>query len=199
VLSGRRVVLSFRERSVVGAPDLRCDVDCGCGVWLSSLPVVLVPAFGVVVEAGDYFADVDEFAVSGPVVVRSLVAAARVSNLVNDARRSWRFSGAVVPGSAYDGDTFSARLVLCVGVELRLVRVRLWGVQAPEMRGPERSLGLAVRDFVRGWLSRFGGSLLVESVSRDKYGRLVARVFSSSGGSLADTLIAARLARPFMQ
>lgn len=49
----------------------------------------------------------------------------------------------------YDGDTMRVDLDLGLGVWRHNQTIRLWKVNTPELRGPEREEGLKVRDFVR--------------------------------------------------
>lgn len=77
----------------------------------------------------------------------------------------------------YDGDTLFVELDYGRNLVERDVRIRLYGVQAPELRGDERALGVKVRD----WLAnRIGGKdVLLESIKdrSGKYGRLLGRVW----------------------
>lgn len=170
------------------------DCDLGCGVWRLGLSVSVVR--GVVVPSDVCRRRVRSLWWDGGdrCGVEVLGAGASVSSLVNDARRGWWYRCALVAGSVYDGDTFSVRVDHGFGVVSDVVRVRLFGVNAPELTGVSRRRGLAVRDFVRGWFDERGPALSLQSVSRDKYGRLVGRVFSASGESLGDTLLRERLA-----
>ena len=49
----------------------------------------------------------------------------------------------------YDGDTVTVDIDLGFGVLLRKQRLRLLGINAPEVRGTSRTQGLASRDFLR--------------------------------------------------
>lgn len=49
----------------------------------------------------------------------------------------------------YDGDTITVDLDLGLGVWRHDQTIRLWRVNTPEVKGPERTRGLVVRDFVR--------------------------------------------------
>jgi micrococcal nuclease len=49
----------------------------------------------------------------------------------------------------YDGDTLTVDVDLGLGVWRHNQTIRLWKVNTPEVRGPERAQGLQVRDFVR--------------------------------------------------
>lgn len=71
-----------------------------------------------------------------------------------------------------DGDTFVADVLLPLDVTLRSQRVRLYGVDAPELRD---ELGETARDRLAHWL-RLEPRLLVELHGRDNFGRVLARV-----------------------
>ena len=62
--------------------------------------------------------------------------------------RLYYYAGHVT--SVYDGDTFTADVDLGLGLWRRDQIIRLWKVNAPEVRGASRVEGLRVRDFVRG-------------------------------------------------
>lgn len=49
----------------------------------------------------------------------------------------------------YDGDTLTVDVDLGLGVWRNGQTIRLWKINTPEVRGPEREEGLKVRDFVR--------------------------------------------------
>lgn len=76
--------------------------------------------------------------------------------------------------SVYDGDTMTATIDLGLGVVLPGQVLRLDCVDTPELRGPERPEGLAVRDLVRGWVS--GRAAILHIRGKGKYGRWLADV-----------------------
>ena len=81
----------------------------------------------------------------------------------------------------YDGDTLTADLDAGFGVWLHGQKLRLYGLDTPEVRGEEREEGLAVRDFVLLKVP-IGSDVLVKTY-RDKkgtYGRWLAEVFYRS-------------------
>jgi micrococcal nuclease len=89
-----------------------------------------------------------------------------------------------------DGDTLD--LEVADGVKPR-TRVRLWGVDAPELqRGDDRSLqfGREAADFARVTLEgRDVYIALSPHQTRDKYNRLLAYVFLERGGVLFNELL----------
>jgi len=112
--------------------------------------------------------------------------------------------GEVLPGpvsarvlAAVDGDTLDVAARVWLGQEVR-IRVRLHGVDAPELRGrcaAERSAAIAARDL----LARLAdGPLHLEDVRYDKFGgRIRARVLDREGRDLAALMLAAGLVRRY--
>ena len=84
--------------------------------------------------------------------------------------------------SVYDADTMRVNLNLGLGITAsgddgKGVVLRLFGIDAWELRGPERPHGIEARDFVR-WLLQ-DKNILINTIADDtgKYGRLLAIVF----------------------
>ncbi|HNX48796.1 MAG TPA: thermonuclease family protein [Thermoanaerobaculaceae bacterium] len=110
-----------------------------------------------------------------------MVAACVVTLLVaGGAAGAERFSGRVV--SVRDGDTIE---ILRAG---RAVRVRLWGVDCPEL-----AQGFGQRAKQRTAELVFGRNVQVSVVDHDRYGRLVARV-EVEGRDLGEELIGGGMA-----
>ena len=85
--------------------------------------------------------------------------------------------------SVYDGDTIRVDLDLGCGLHSmgengKGLVLRLWGINAPELRGPERDDGLKSRDWLRDALSPENSDypLIVETKldKTGKFGRLLA-------------------------
>lgn len=89
----------------------------------------------------------------------------------------------------HDGDTLSPTIIdLGYGVLLR-DRIRIIGIDAPEVFGEQRPAGLVVRDAAAGWLSQHKDLWFLGN-GRDKYGRLLGDVQPRGGGqSLGEWLI----------
>ena len=77
-----------------------------------------------------------------------------------------------------DGDTLDLDIDLGWGIHLKQ-RVRLVGLDAPEVRGDERKAGLYVEDVVEKLVTRPGVRLTLKSdrYSRDMYGRTLGVVY----------------------
>ncbi len=103
--------------------------------------------------------------------------------------------------SVIDGDTIEVRAVIWLG-QVVSTRVRLAGIDAPELRGKcarERALAERARAYL---LARLEGGELAQVRLRDirygKYaGRVLARVETAAGEDLGRGLMAAGLARPY--
>jgi len=76
----------------------------------------------------------------------------------------------------YDGDTFTVDIDLGLGVWMHGQKIRLYGVDTPEVRGKERARGIQVRDYVRELI--LGENVLLRTFKdkKGKYGRWLARV-----------------------
>lgn len=76
----------------------------------------------------------------------------------------------------YDGDTITAKVDLgfLVSQEMKL---RLYGIDTPELRGPERPEGLKVRDILREKI--LNKEVIIHSYKdkQGKYGRYLANIF----------------------
>ena len=78
---------------------------------------------------------------------------------------------------AYDGDTITVDLDLGLGVWKIGEKIRLSGLNAPEIRGPQRPQGLISRDWLR---ERVVGKVIIIHTEKDKtgkYGRLIGTVY----------------------
>lgn len=96
-----------------------------------------------------------------------------------------------------DGDTLLVRAHIWLGQEVE-VRVRILGVDAPEMNGKcesERIRARAAKDFLA---DRAGDDVVLQAVMHDKYGgRVDARVFTPAGEDIGGALVDAGLARAY--
>lgn len=99
-----------------------------------------------------------------------------------------------------DGDTLSVRVKVWLDQEL-LTRVRLVGIDTPEIRGKcerEKEMARAAHEALRRLVQRDRSRVLLRDVDYDKYGgRVRARVLLPDGTDVAETLIGAGHARPY--
>jgi endonuclease YncB( thermonuclease family) len=97
-----------------------------------------------------------------------------------------------------DGDTLVVRARVWIGQEIE-IKVRLWGVDTPELRGKcesERILARQARDLVAARIA--DGEVSLHGVQYGKFaGRVLARVETSAGIDLTTALLDAGLGRPY--
>lgn len=97
-----------------------------------------------------------------------------------------------------DGDTLLVVARIWLGHQVK-TRVRLAGVDAPEIRGRcllERRMAVAARERAVALLG--DGEVTLRDIRFGKYaGRVVARVISSRGADLGAELVLAGLGRPY--
>ena len=77
----------------------------------------------------------------------------------------------------YDGDTITADIDLGLSVTMRGVKLRLLGIDAPEMRGSDRDRGILARDWLRSQILDREILIQTKKDDREKYGRLLAIVW----------------------
>ena len=100
-----------------------------------------------------------------------------------------------------DGDTVD--VLIDAGFRAsRTERLRLLGLNTPEVRGESRPAGLAARAFVSTWLAGIGTSdwpLVIQTAKADAFGRYLATIWRAVDGCcLNDDILAAGHAVPFM-
>ena len=79
--------------------------------------------------------------------------------------------------SVYDGDTITVDIDLGFGVLLQSQKIRLLKINAPEIRGSERKMGLISRDALR---EKISDKWIVIKTTRDKkgkYGRWLGEIW----------------------
>jgi micrococcal nuclease len=107
--------------------------------------------------------------------------------------------------SVYDGDTITVDVDLGLGVWRHNQSIRLWKVNTPEVRGPEREQGLKVRDFVRAQV--LDKQILLRTIldkrgedQTEKFGRMLGEILvedeSGTVINLNELLLKRGMARP---
>ncbi len=83
----------------------------------------------------------------------------------------------------YGGDTCTAAVDLGFKVTVRGEKIRLWRINAPQIRGANRKAGLASRDFLRELI--LGREVLLQTIrdKRGKYGRYLGEIVVKQGRS----------------
>ena len=77
----------------------------------------------------------------------------------------------------YDGDTITVDIDLGFGVCLKGQKIRLLGIDTPEIRGVEREEGLRSRDVLRGKIINKWVSIKTFKDKKGKYGRWLGEVW----------------------
>lgn len=113
---------------------------------------------GLILAAAAYFFQVGPFAEK---TEKSAPRSAPAGSGMNSD-----FSGPVV--SVHDGDTLQVKYLD------EKVKIRLWGVDSPEVN-PRQEYGAEARDFARDWVMNKNVRVVVHD--RDRYGRVVGEVF----------------------
>ena len=102
--------------------------------------------------------------------------------------------------SVYDGDTITVDLDLGCNVFKHDEKIRLFGINTPEVRGDEREDGLVSRDWLRERI--LGKEIRLQTIKdkEGKYGRLLGIVVAVAGEppleqSINDQLVSEGLAK----
>ena len=77
----------------------------------------------------------------------------------------------------YDGDTCTADIDLGFGVWLRGQKIRLYGIDTPEIRGEEREEGLLVKEYLSNLILDKEVILETEKDKTGKYGRWLGTIY----------------------
>ena len=91
--------------------------------------------------------------------------------------------------SVYDGDTARVDISLPFGIWISNQPVRLMGIDAPEVTGVNKPLGLAARDRLRELSLNKDVFICTDQDRREKYGRVLVRLMTLSGIDLNDLLV----------
>jgi len=98
----------------------------------------------------------------------------------------------------YDGDTIEVMAMVWPGSQIN-VRVRIRGIDAPEMRGRcamERKAAIDARDRLRNIIG--GRPVRLTNIRGGKYfGRVLADVEAQSGEDMEEVLLGSGLVRPY--
>ena len=86
----------------------------------------------------------------------------------------WEYRGFV--RKVYDGDTITVDFDLGFDILLKNQKIRLLGIDAPEVRGKERQEGLKSRDALRSRIANKWVTIKTEKDKKGKYGRWLGTV-----------------------
>jgi micrococcal nuclease len=100
--------------------------------------------------------------------------------------------------AVYDGDTVTALVDLGFKVNFTM-KLRLLGIDTPELRGEEREEGLKVRDYVRELILNKDVIIKTYRDKQGKYGRYLAEIFMEEDStiSLNQSLLDKGMATPY--
>lgn len=111
----------------------------------------------------------------------------------------WTVPGTVI--RVIDGDTFVAASEIWLasaGSQFAAERVRVLGVNAPELTGATAGDGYAAKVFTTKWLADRKDTVTLEACQRDSFGRVLAEVRGrEDGASLGEALLASGNAKKF--
>ena len=79
--------------------------------------------------------------------------------------------------SVYDGDTITVDIELGFGIVSRKQKIRLAGINTPELRGEERESGLISRDVLREKILHKEIIITTFKDKKGKYGRYIGVVY----------------------
>ena len=94
--------------------------------------------------------------------------------MIEAGKFAWLYKAKVI--DVYDGDTITVEIDL--GFDIRMKRkIRLYGINAPEMRGEEKILGTRTRNVLREWI--LDKEVVIESIKdkSGKFGRILGKVW----------------------
>jgi micrococcal nuclease len=77
--------------------------------------------------------------------------------------------------SVYDGDTITCDISVGFDIIKDDAKIRLYGINAPELRGVERPQGLVARDALRQLID--GKDITLKDHGTGKYGRIVGEIW----------------------
>lgn len=82
----------------------------------------------------------------------------------------------------YDGDTITVDIDLGLKTFIHNEKIRLYGINAPELKGEEREKGLITRDYLRTLILK--KEILLETIKdeREKYGRYLGIIWVNKMG-----------------
>ena len=99
--------------------------------------------------------------------------------------------------SVYDGDTITADIDLGFQIRTFGVDLRMYGIQAPEVKGDTRADGIIARDRLRSMIINKHVVIHTHKDRREKYGRYLVTVFYA-GDNVNLKMIELGLAVPYV-
>ena len=97
----------------------------------------------------------------------------------------------------YDGDTITVDIDLGFGIWVKKQKLRLYGIDTPEVRGKEREAGLRSRDALREKILGKEIKIKTQKDKKGKYGRWLATIYGDSDESINEWLLNENYAKPY--
>jgi micrococcal nuclease len=79
--------------------------------------------------------------------------------------------------SVYDGDTITVDFDLGFDLFLKNQKIRLYGIDAPELKGAEKLSGLTSRDWLREKVLNKNIVIKTHKDTKEKYGRWLGEIY----------------------
>lgn len=98
----------------------------------------------------------------------------------------------------YDGDTLTCHIDLGFNTWLRDQKIRLYGIDTPELRGVERPEGLLVRDWLREQFTDPSFILLSHKDRSGKFGRWLGTILKD-GRNLNEEMVDRGMAEEYLK
>lgn len=95
----------------------------------------------------------------------------------------------ILPVAVYDGDTIEFDWLIHD-------RARMFGLNAPEIHGPQTKDGLVSKAYLEKLLP-MNKPTVARVLGRDKFGRALLEIFNDKGESISDLMISAKMASPW--
>lgn len=100
--------------------------------------------------------------------------------------------------SIYDGDTITVDIDLGFDVHLKGLKVRMYGINTPEIKGATRSKGIVSRDALRSKILDQDIILHTIEDKQEKYGRWLGKVETIVGEDMNRWMVAYGYAVEYM-
>lgn len=99
--------------------------------------------------------------------------------------------------SVYDGDTVTVDIDLGFRFSARSLKIRMYGINAPEIKGPTNAQGIAARNALREQI--LGKDVILHTIkdTQEKYGRWLG-IIVVDGRNINDWMVDNGFAQPFM-
>lgn len=89
-----------------------------------------------------------------------------------------------------DGDTVEVDVDLGFQIHTKMM-LRLYGINAPELKGPSRVAGQAAKNYLQDMIKSYGGVLKVKTLQdeQEKYGRYLAYLVFHDGAIANELMV----------